>query len=83
MEYNQISPNCYNILSPIPRDQNGIQCVACNTGYAKSVDCTKEECSKYGCGRDSPGMECCSAAFICLNCNARLVGTRESPEYYD
>ena len=52
-------------------------------GYCERVDCTEEECKKYGCGRDEPGNECCSIAFVCCVCGQRYAGCREAPEMED
>lgn len=65
----------------LPRDTDGIKCVACGKGYAEQVDCTPEECSEYGCGRDTPTYQCCACAFVCAACGARNVGMREAPDY--
>ena len=64
----------------LPREAQGIKCVACGTGYAEIVESTAEECRKYGCGRDRPGWECCAAAFVCAACGVRNVGQRRAPE---
>ena len=56
------------------RNADGIKC-ECG-GYADSADVTDAEERRYGCGR--PG--CCSRAFVCAKCGARIVGTAEAPE---
>ena len=60
----------------VPRDATGIKCVC--GGYADEVECTQEEIrSDMNCGRS---FACCVAAFVCILCQKRLVGTREAPE---
>ena len=59
----------------IKRDAEGIKC-RCG-GYAKRVDCTKEELKEYNCGRH---WECCARAFVCGLCNKRIVGKAEAPQ---
>jgi hypothetical protein len=63
------------VTDGIDRGAKGIQC-PCG-GYAARVDCTKDELSKYNCGRS---YECCARAFVCAICSARLVGVADAPE---
>ena len=58
----------------IEREATGIEC-QCG-GYAVQVDTTAEESEKYGCG----GYDCCSRAFVCKVCGARIVGNAKAPE---
>lgn len=64
-----------------PRDAQAIMC-ACG-GYAEQVNCTEAEIEAYDCGRgrkNGLAMACCARAFVCRVCDARIVGTAESPE---
>lgn len=65
----------------VDRDSISIACSKCN-GLADRVDCAPEEDRKFNCGLF---YECCSRAFICRVCGARLVGKAESPNmnYWD
>lgn len=59
------------------RSQGAVECPKCN-GFSEPVDCTKEEIrSDLNCGRS---WSCCSMAFKCKGCGARLVGHRPAPE---
>jgi hypothetical protein len=58
----------------IDREAEGIEC-KCG-GYARRVDVTKDEERLLGCGRP----RCCSRAFVCAVCKARIVGKAEAPE---
>lgn len=64
----------------IPRDARAIQCAKCGVGYAKRAPATWPECKAYTCGRDRPGSECCTRAFVCAACGARNVGHAQAPE---
>ena len=63
----------------VDRDAEGVCCPKCK-GYAENAEVTKEEDYEYGCGRF---MGCCSRAFICKLCGARILGKAEAPEYVD
>lgn len=63
------------------REASGIKC-QCG-GFCDLVNSTTDECKRYGCGRDTPGFECCAVAFVCCLCGQRYVGKREAPEYRD
>lgn len=62
----------------IERETEAIEC-ECG-GYCERVDCTEEECAKYGCGRDSPGGECCARAFVCKVCGKRYAASAPAPD---
>lgn len=65
-------------IEDIDRETKAIEC-GCG-GYAGIVDCTEDECNKYGCGRDVPGRECCARAFVCKICGKRFVGAAPAPD---
>lgn len=65
-------------LPDIERGETGIKC-ECG-GYAELVDCTEDECAAFGCGRDTPGNECCAVAFVCGVCGKRYAGAQPAPE---
>lgn len=73
-EYRGSDGNLYGL----PRGADALPC-PCG-GYAERVDCTADECSTFGCGRDMPGSECCARAFICRTCKKRISGKAGAPE---
>lgn len=77
MDAEKIAESVFRAGGRIPREAEGIKCPACGTGYAEQVETTPEENNAYGCGRS---WGCCSRAFVCANCGARIVGTAEAPE---
>lgn len=59
----------------------GIHAIPCECGgYCDLVRCNEAECTKYGCGRDTPPRRCCAVAFVCRICGMRWAGTQDSPE---
>lgn len=60
----------------IERTDNAIPCSNCS-GYAERVQCTPLERQEYGCGRS---YDCCSAAFVCIQCGNRMVTSLPAPE---
>jgi len=71
-------PVGHEAVKEMERGQLAIPC-GCG-GYCERVDCTNDECEKHGCGRDTPGHECCAVAFRCMLCGARYAGKQPAPE---
>ena len=62
----------------LERDTKVIPCPVCN-GFCDESTMTKEEIKQHDCGK---GYQCCSKAFECRICQARIIAKLEAPEMY-
>jgi len=78
----QLIEKCRQTSKPLPEAiERGQESLPCECGgYCDSVDCTEIECLAFGCGRDTPGSECCAAAFVCRICKTRYAGWQPAPD---
>jgi hypothetical protein len=61
----------------IERNDEVFPCGKCG-GASYRRACTNNERAEYGCGRPH---DCCSAAFVCRECNHRQVMRLPAPEF--